>query len=146
MERSPSWSPDGKTVAYFSDESGEYALHLKSQTGEGETRKIALAGHSAYYSNPKWSPDSKHIAFDDNQLHLWDVDVAAGKLTNLDTDYISEGGVDFAWSGDAKWIAYSKSLPNRQHAIAVYSMDGGKSQQVTDGLSDARHPAFNKKI
>jgi tricorn protease len=144
MERSPSWSPDGKLVAYFSDESGEYALHLKSQTGEGDTRKIALAGHSAYYSNPKWSPDSKHIAFDDNQLHLWDVDVAAGKVTNVDTDYISEGGIDFAWSGDSKWIAYSKSLPNRQHAIAVYSMDSGKSTQVTDGMSDARHPAFDR--
>ena len=144
MERSPSWSPDGKTVAYFSDESGEYALHLKSQTGEGETRKLALAGHSAYYSNPKWSPDGKHIAFGDNQLHLWDLEVASGKLTNVDTDFISEGGVDFAWSGDSKWIAYSKSLPNRLHAIAIYSMDSGKSQQVTDGLSDARHPAFDR--
>jgi hypothetical protein len=48
--------------------------------------------------------------------HLWDVDVAAGKLTKVDTDYISEGGVDFAWSGDSKWIAYTKSLPNRLHA------------------------------
>ena len=88
MERTPAWSPDGKSIAYFSDESGEYALHIKSQTGEGETRKIALAGNSAFYSNPQWSPDSKHIAFNDNQLNLWDVDVASGKLTKVDTDYI----------------------------------------------------------
>ena len=144
MERSPAWSPDGKTVAYFSDESGEYALHLKLQTGEGETRKIPLAGHSAYYSNPQWSPDSKHLAFDDNQLHLWDVDLESGKLTNVDTDSISEGGIDFAWSDDSQWIAYSKSLPNRQHALAIYSLESGKSQQVTDGMSDARNPAFDR--
>src|SRR5580700_4994928 len=144
MERSPAWSPDGKSIAYFSDESGEYALHIKSQTGEGETRKIELAGHSAYYSNPQWSPDSKHIAFDDNQLHLWDVDVAAGKLTKVDTDYISEGGVDFAWSGDSKWIAYTKSLPNRLHAVVIYSLESGQGKQVTDGMSDARHPAFDR--
>jgi tricorn protease len=144
MERSPAWSPDGKSIAYFSDESGEYALHIKSQTGEGDTRKIELYGHSAYYSNPRWSPDSKHVAFDDNQLHLWDVDVAAGKLTKVDTDYISEGGVDFAWSGDSKWIAYTKSLANRLHALAIYSLDSGQTKQVTDGMSDVRHPAFDR--
>ncbi|HKG21850.1 MAG TPA: DPP IV N-terminal domain-containing protein, partial [Blastocatellia bacterium] len=32
-ERDPAWSPDGKWIAYFSDESGEYALHLRNQTG-----------------------------------------------------------------------------------------------------------------
>ncbi len=58
MERTPAWSPDGKSIAYFSDESGEYALHIKPQSGEGETKKIPLAGKSAYYFNPVWSPDS----------------------------------------------------------------------------------------
>ena len=56
MERSPAWSPDGKSIAYFSDESGEYALHIKSQSGEGEARKIPLAGNSAYYFNPNGRP------------------------------------------------------------------------------------------
>ena len=42
MERSPAWSPDGKTIAYFSDESGEYALHLAPQTGIGDVRKIPM--------------------------------------------------------------------------------------------------------
>ena len=32
-DRDPAWSPDGKSIAYFSDESGEYALHLRSQNG-----------------------------------------------------------------------------------------------------------------
>ena len=35
MERDPSWSPDGKSIAYFSDESGEYALHIRDQAGQG---------------------------------------------------------------------------------------------------------------
>jgi len=144
MDRAPVWSPDGKSVAYFSDESGDYGLHIKSQTGDGETRKIPLTAKFAYYSNPKWSPDSKHIAFDDNQLNLWDVDVAASKVTKVDTDFISEGGMDFGWAPDSKWIAYAKSLPNRFRAISIYSLDSGKSQQVTDGMSDARHPVFDR--
>ena len=35
-ERNPAWSPDGKTIAYFSDEGGEYQLVLAPQNGKGE--------------------------------------------------------------------------------------------------------------
>ncbi len=144
MERTPAWSPDGKSIAYFSDESGEYALHISSQTGEGATRKIPLAGKSAFYFNPEWSPDSKHIAFNDNQLNLWDVEIASAKLTKIDTDHDYSLDRDIAWSGDSKWLAFSKFMPNREHAISLYSMETGKTTQVTDGMSDARYPAFDR--
>jgi tricorn protease len=144
MERTPTWSPDGKSVAYFSDESGEYALHVKSQTGEGETKKIALAGKSAFYFNPEWSPDSKHIAFNDNELNLWEVEISSGKLNKIDTDLMYSLDRDFSWSGDSKWIAFSKFMPNHEHAISLYSLESGKATQVTDGMSDARQPAFDR--
>jgi len=144
MERTPSWSPDGKSVAYFSDESGEYALHVKSQTGEGEAKKIPLAGNSAFYFDPKWSPDSKHIAFSDNELNLWDVDIASAKLTKIDTDLMYVIGRDISWSGDSKWIAFTKFLPNHFHAIELYSLESGKTTQLTNGMSDARFPAFDR--
>ena len=146
MERTPAWSSDGQSIAYFSDESGEYALHVKSQTGAGETKKIALAGHSAFYFNPRWSPDSKQIAFSDNQVNLWRAEVATGQVTKIDTDYFYPYGDldrDIAWSPDSKWIAYAKYLPNRLHVIDLYSIESGQSTQVTDGLSDARYPAFD---
>ena len=38
-ERDPAWSPDGKWIAYFSDESGEYALHLEDQSGIGRSEE-----------------------------------------------------------------------------------------------------------
>ncbi len=148
MERTPAWSPDGQSIAYFSDESGEYALHVKPQSGEGEGKKIPLAGKSAFYFAPHWSPDSKQIAFNDNQLNLWRADIASGQVTKIDTDYFYPYGEmerDIAWSSDSKWIAYAKFLPNRLHAIELYSLDNGQSTQVTDGLSDARYPAFDRE-
>lgn len=144
MDRSPAWSPDGKSIAYFSDESGEYALHVKPQNGAAEPQKIALAGKAAYYFDPKWSPDSKHIAFTDNQLHLYELEVATGKLNVVDTDYLYDLGRNFAWAPDSRWIAFQKSLPNRLRAIFIYSLDTQKSVQVTDGMSDVRSPVFDR--
>jgi tricorn protease len=68
MERDPAWSPDGKWIAYFSDESGEYMLHLRPQSGTGETVKIGLAEKPTFYFAPRWSPDSKKIAYQDGHL------------------------------------------------------------------------------
>src|SRR3989454_1148173 len=51
---------------------------------------------------------------------------------------------DPAWSPDGKWIAYAKQLPSHLHTIFVYSLEKGKSFQVTDGMSDALYPVFDK--
>jgi tricorn protease len=144
MERTPAWSPDGQSVAYFSDESGEYALHIRAQNGAGEPKKIAISKEPAYYVDPQWSPDSKFVAFHDNRLNFWLCDVAAGKITKLDTDRLNSNETDAAWSPDSKWLAFSKGLGNRLRAIYVYSLESGKMTQVTDGMSDARYPAFDR--
>ena len=144
MEREPAWSPDGKTIAYFSDESGEYMLHLKPQNGEGETVKISLGDKPSFYSSPRWSPDSKKIAYTDAHMSLWYVDAAAQKPVHVDKErYWGRSGGPAAWSPDSKWLAYEKSLPNYMGAIFLYSVDAGKTAQVTDGMSDARFPAFD---
>jgi tricorn protease len=147
MERTPAWSPDGQSVAYFSDESGEYALHVRQQTGAGETKKIPVAGNSAFYFSARWSPDSKQIAFSDNQLNLWRAEIATGRVVKVDTDYFYPYGAqerEIEWSPDSRWLAYSKFLSNRLQAIFVYSLDNAQSTRVTDDMSDARFPAFDR--
>jgi tricorn protease len=64
-ERDPSWSPDGKTIAYFSDASGEYKLYLRDQTGFKPPTVIDLGPDPSYFYGPTWSPDSKHIVYTD---------------------------------------------------------------------------------
>ncbi|MEW6126284.1 MAG: PDZ domain-containing protein [Acidobacteriota bacterium] len=141
-ERDPSWSPDGKWVAYFSDESGEYALHLREQSGIGEVKKIAL--DPSFYYSPTWSPDSKKIAFYDKRLNLWYVDLAKGTPTKVDTTHAGAGTFDPAWSPDSRWLAYNKANKSWIRAVHVYSIEESKSYQVTDGMSDARFPTFDK--
>ncbi len=83
-EREPVWSPDGQTIAYFSDESGEYALHIRQQNGLGEVKKINLGEKLAFYLAPRWSPDSKKIAYLDNHLGVWYIDVQAKKPVQVE--------------------------------------------------------------
>jgi tricorn protease len=146
MERDPSWSPDGKSIAYFSDEAGEYALHVAPQSGTGTPVKIPLGNEPSVYFAPRWSPDSKRIAYIDSHQTLWCVDVEVRKPTRVDKDrYWSRSGdiLQPAWSPDSKWLAYAKRLPNYMGAVFVYSVATGASTQVTDGMSDARTPVFD---
>jgi tricorn protease len=144
MEREPAWSPDGQSIAYFSDESGQYALHISSQTGAGEVKKFPLANDATYYFNPVWSPDSKLIAFHDNKLEIWLLDTVTRKATVIDKAVQEDTDYDAAWSPDSKWLAYTQSVANRFHALFLYSVASGKSTQITDGMSDVRFPAFDR--
>ena len=155
MEREPAWSPDGQSIAFFSDEPtspdahpGLYSLHIVSQTGAGPAKKFPLAPEPAYYFSPKFSPDSKHIVFHDNRLHLWILDATTGKLAQVGEPNVfggfSSSTSDTAWSPDSKWLVYPHSLPNHLHALFLYSVDTGKSTQLTDEMADAHTPAFDR--
>ena len=145
-ERDPAWSPDGKWIAYFSDESGEYALHLRDQTGMGEVKKISLGNPSSYFYSPKFSPDSKKILFTDKRLNIWYLDLEKGNAVKVDTNTFENpySVLDPNWSPDGKWIVYTKQLKNRLSAVHLFSLDSGKTAQITDGLSDARYASFDK--
>jgi tricorn protease len=144
--RSPAWSPDGKSVAWFSDESGEYELQIGGELGKGKVRKIKLDDQPSFYYDLTWSPDSQKIAYSDKRLDLWYLNLTNGSPVLVDTDYYDEGPSPFnvKWSADSCWLTYNRILPNMLHAVFVYSMHTGKSKQITDGMSDARYPVFDK--
>ena len=143
--RYPAWSPDGRYVAWFSDESGEYQLMIGDQLGREEPTVIAFENPSFYY-NPVWSPDSEKIAFTDKHLNLWYLTIEDKQPVKVDTDTYEhpQRSLVPVWSPDSEWIAYSKRLRNHLRAIHVYSLESDEPYQITDGLSDAISPAFDK--
>ena len=145
-EKYPAWSPDGKSIAYFSDAPGDYELHVKSQDGTGDARSFKLNG-TGFYAFATWSPDSKKISFVDNGRNLYVIDLPSGGIKKIDADEIYSPGAfrqSFGdWSSDAKWIVYTKVLDTNFKKVLVYSLDQGKSFPITDGLSDASEPVFD---
>lgn len=144
-DRFPTWSPDGNKIAWFSDQSGEYELMIIDQKGIDPVRRISFENPSFYYA-PVWSPDSKKILFSDKRLNLWYLDLEKEKPVKIDKDIYDhpQRSLDHVWAPDSNWVAYSKRLDNHLHAIFVYSLTEAKSYQLTDGLSDALSPAFDR--
>ena len=147
MDRGPAWSPDGQSIAYFSDGAGEYDLYIRRQDGTGAVRRIALGQDDAFYNTLRWSPDGKKLAFEDQKLDLWYVDVSGSgahpvKVATDNYD-IPLHAFNARWSPDSRWLVYTELMPNYLHAIFVYSLADGSAHQVTDATSDCFFAVFD---
>lgn len=144
-EKYPKWSPDGKTVAYFSDESGEYALHFQS-TITGKVSKHSLSG-SGFYANIHWSPDSKKVCFVDNGRSLYVFDRNSKKITKIASDELYFPGIFRelfgSWSFDSNWISYTTITQTNFEKAFTYSLKENKSYVISDGLANVSEPVFD---
>jgi len=139
-EMNPAWSPDGKSIAYLSDKSGEYEFYTRPQMGGAETRITSDGG--AYRYGPVWSPDSKKLLYWDKLHKLWWVSVEDKKPVQVDQgDYndISDG----SWSPDSAWIAYSKADRRQAGQMYLYSLDQKKTTKISNGYYNDSTPVFD---
>lgn len=141
-EIDPVWSPDGNSIAYLSDRTGEYEIFMKSSDGSGEEKQITNDG-TIWRFEPIWSPDSKKLAFSDKNQKLWYVDVNSGNTINVDHSNYNDIR-DYQWSPDSKWITYTKQSESRMSSIWVYSLDKKETTQLTSDLTDEFNPVFSK--
>ena len=143
-ERYPVISPDNKTVAYMSDESGEYALHVRSLDNES-VKKIRIEPKPSFYWDLVWSPDSKKLTCADRRLGLWLVDIAAESAAHVDSStYSAQESWTTNFSPDSRFLVYSKRMKNRAGAVFIYDIAQKKSFQVTDGITHAEMPVFDR--
>ena len=140
-DREVSWSHDGKRLAYISDRSGEEELYVQSQDGTAPATALT-SGSAARYSAPRWSSDDKRIALADQTGRLWTVDVA-DRHRHLVAKDPMELALDYRWSPDGRFLAYSLSADNGFSTVNVWSAADGASHRVTPAFSNSQSPAWS---
>ena len=145
-ERLPLWSADGKSIAYLSDASGEYEIHVRAQDGKGPVQAFKPGG-SGFYDSLSWSPDGNKICFADNSWSLYWLDLKTKAVKKIASEKLfGPAGlktIHGSWSPDSRWIATTVSTATYFQRVQVYSIDQDKSFPVTDGLSEAADPVFD---
>ncbi len=140
-ERNAAWSPDGRWIAWVSDESGEDEIWIRSQDGVGAGRRLTT-GADTYKYGIDWSPDSKHIAWSDKKNRLQFADVDGGAVTLVAESKAWEIQ-DFAWAPDSQWLAFTEPEPRRLNRILLYSVVSKQTVPVTDGWFKSGSPEFS---
>ncbi len=140
-ERSATWSPDGRWIAYLSDASGEFELYVQAQDGKTPATQLTRDADT-YYFLPRWSPDSKQLAWVDRMSRLRVVDVESKKVTPVATN--PAGRIwDFAWSPDSRWITWTRNHPQTPSQVMLTRVADGETLEVTDRWYDANSPRFS---
>jgi tricorn protease len=144
-ERDPAWSPNGRSLAYWSDASGEWEIWLRDNATTDAKKLTDFKGGMGW--NLIWSPDSKKIAFINDLQEIKVLTVATGALETIDKTvdqpYGALQGFRVAWSPDSKWVTYAKNGENNFSAIYLYSFEKKKLYKATSGYYNDGNPVFD---
>ncbi len=138
----PSWSPDGKFIAYYSDATGEYEVYLL-ENKKGAKPEQLTSGSDAWKYGSDWSPDSKFLVYSDRTLNLKLLDSQTKEEIVVDRAANSEIR-DYSFSPDSKWIVYSKESKNGQPSVWAYNIPEAKTIQLTNDVFSDFSPVFSE--
>jgi tricorn protease len=144
-ERYPSWSPNGKFIAYWTDKTGEYELNIKD-LADNTVKQIGKEGAGFRY-NTYWSPNSKMIVFVDQEMNIKLADLEKNKITTIDQENsLFEGGLrNFSvdWSSDSRYLTYTNTHENQNSQVCIYDTKESSKKHVTSAFYDDRNPIFS---
>lgn len=136
----PSWSPDGRWIAFSSQRPVDYNIHVIGPDGSG---RHALTTHPGNDWNPSWSSDDQ-IAFTSNRDGNWELYVMnadGSDQTNVThTPTIAEN--DAAWSPSGHQLAFARQ-ENGNWDIYVMNADGSGLTRLTSHAASDRNPTWS---
>jgi eukaryotic-like serine/threonine-protein kinase len=138
VDQGPTFSPDGKRMAYMranDPEAGKY--RLLSSNLDGSDEKVLQIAPLPFPDNLSWSPDGKRIAFISYSQanapgQISTFDIASGKDTAL-TSFSDKAFIDVAWAPDSRGIFVNyRSSGSTNPQIGFVSYPGGRFQSLTN--------------
>ena len=142
----PSWSPDGKRIAFVFDRNRNWEIYVMDVNGDDPR---GLTNHSTA-RDPSWSPDGERIAFTssrDGNLEIYVMDADGGNQRNLTNSPHLEWYP--SWSPDGKRIAFTSNgkgglaIKDGNLEINVMDADGGNPRNLTNNRRHDREPSWS---
>ncbi len=139
-DREAAWSPDGTSIAYISDVTGETEIWLQPVDGGAPTQ--LTTDNDTYIRSLLWRRDGKKVFYTDRKNRIVEVDAATkAKRTLMENP---EGEFRrVSCSPDSKWIAYTKSGKNNMNVVYVYNLETNNEYPVTEKWYDSQSPEFS---
>jgi TolB protein len=137
IEGGPTWSPDGREIAYHSNHLGQSELWALSTEG-GESRR--LTDDPAEDLTAAWSPDGTRIAFTSDRGGDYELYSMATDGSDVRKVTDSEGqGWNPSWSPDGRTIAYLCTGPDPADVaeVCTVTLSTGLVREYTDDIRDA---------
>ena len=151
IEVEPSFSPNGKLLAYTSTKFGKPMIFVKDLASDNNTR-ITYAGW--YNASASWTPDSKTIAFAsyDRDIDRWDLFRINANGSNIERLTLNQGDNEKpSWSPDGRFILFqsdrtSKGTRNGPKKLYVMTKDGAYQKSLDIPLVEAKQPSWGPQI
>ena len=132
VDQTPSFSPDGRRVAFASNRSGNLEIWLANLDGSNAVQLTSMGVSS---NSPAWSPDGRLIAFHSNLEATWRVflvPAAGGKPRPV----APNGWPSF--SLDSKWVYFGSARSGVWQIWKVPASGGDATQVTRDGGNAAK--------
>jgi TolB protein len=133
---SPSWSPDGQSLAYVSFEKGNSAIYVQNvATGQ---RELVSSG-KGINGAPAFSPDGRYMALTlsaSGNPEIFIRDLVTGQKRQL-TDHWSID-TEPAWSPDSQWVYFTSDRAGKPQIYRVPVTGGNPSRVTLEGNYNAR--------
>ena len=138
---SPSWSPDGRKIAFSTNRDENFEIYVMNANGE---KLRNLTNNDAADGSPAWSPDGQRIAFEsdrDGRSDIYVMDTNGQNLQNL-TNQPGKDDRSPSWSRDGKKIAF-ESRRDGNWEIYVMDADGQNTRRLTERPDNDLDPSWS---
>jgi len=132
LDSNPAFSPDGESIAYSSDHTGNFEIYIRSIAPDGRDMQLTTDGQQNF--DPAWSPDGKRIAYYSMKRGGIFLIPALGGVAKQLTEF----GSHPVWSPDGQWLAFQgvsspdlDAMPVGSSTLWIVNSQGGEPRQLT---------------